>query len=303
MVPKMPKIIYSHKYDIDIGEHVFPIDKYHLIHDRLLREGIVKESDFATPQLPSDKDLELAHTHDYICRFKSGNLSAKEVHQLEFPYTEELIETAVLWVGGTVMACQEAVKHGVGIHLGGGFHHAFADHAEGFCALNDIAVAIRKLLKTKKIKKALVLDCDLHQGNGTAKIFEGDDRVFTFSIHQDLNYPIPKEKSSLDISLPDEVGDEEYLANLERAVPRILTEFKPDLIIYVAGADTFVHDQLGGFALTIPGMKDRDEFIFEAAAKYRIPVAVVLGGGYAYNVVDTVTIHVNCVKTALKYRW
>ncbi|MFH0886558.1 MAG: histone deacetylase [bacterium] len=297
----MVKIIYSSKYEIDIGQHVFKTEKYRMIHDKLIKEHVLKESDFALPPMPSDDDLKLAHTADYVQRFKSGCLTSKEVHQIELPYTIDLLEVAYLWVGGTIAACHEALKHGVGIHLGGGFHHAYADHGEGFCAFNDIAVAIRKLQKTGMIKRAMVIDCDLHQGNGTAKIFEGDDSVYTFSIHQELNYPTPKEKSSMDIGLPDETGDEEYMGYLQDAIPGILNRYKPDIIIYVAGADTYELDKLGGLALSIKGMQERDKFIFEEACTHKIPVAVVLAGGYAYDVAETVTIHANCIKTALRY--
>jgi acetoin utilization deacetylase AcuC-like enzyme len=208
------------------------------------------------------------------------------------------MEPSWICANATIQACKEALKTGIGVHIGGGFHHAFPNHGEGFCILNDIAIGIRRCLKDKDIKKAMVIDCDLHQGNGTAVIFQNDPNVFTFSIHQEHNYPI-KEKSDLDIGLEDGVGDEEYVACLESRVPSLLKEFKPDLVLYLAGADPYKEDQLGGLALTIEGLRKRDELVIGEARKAKIPVATVFGGGYAREVKDTVTIHINTIKIGL----
>ena len=294
------KIVYSPKYEVDIGLHVFPTEKFRLIHDQLLKEGILKEGDFVEPESASEEDVLLVHTKEYVKKLKEGTLSALEIFTLELPYSKELVESSWLSAGGTSLACKNALKDGIGFHLGGGFHHAFPDHGEGFCVLNDIAIGIKKLLKDKDIKRAAVIDCDLHQGNGTAVIFQKDKNVFTFSIHQEHNYP-PKEKSSLDIGLEDGADDEEYLAHLREHVPRIIKDFKPDFILYDAGADPYEGDQLGGLALTLEGLKKRDELVISEALKAKIPVAVVLGGGYAMDVNDTVKIHAQTAKVCYNF--
>jgi len=294
------KFYYSDKYLIDIGAHVFPTEKYKFIKERLIKEGIAKDKDFIEPKKASDEDVLLVHTKGWIDKLKKGKLSIFDVFKLELPYSKELVEGSWICAQGTINACSDALESGVGIHIGGGFHHAYPNHGEGFCVLNDIAIGIRKMQKEGKIKKAMVIDCDLHQGNGTAKIFEKDKNVFTFSIHQQYNYPMPKEKSDLDIGLEDGVGDEEYLDHLKKHVPKIIRDFKPELFIYLAGADPYKEDQLGGLALTIEGLKKRDELVIGEARKNKIPVVIVFGGGYAYNVEDTVTIHVNTIKTALE---
>jgi len=292
------KLFYSFKYQMDIGPHVFPTIKYKLIHDQLIKEGIAKEKDFVDPGMAPDKDILLVHTPEYVKKLKTGDFSIFEIYKMEIPYKKEFMEPSWICANATIQACKEALKTGIGVHIGGGFHHAFPNHGEGFCILNDIAIGIRRCLKDKDIKKAMVIDCDLHQGNGTAVIFQNDPNVFTFSIHQEHNYPI-KEKSDLDIGLEDGVGDEEYVACLESRVPSLLKEFKPDLVLYLAGADPYKEDQLGGLALTIEGLKKRDELVIGEARKAKIPVATVFGGGYARKVEDTVTIHVNTIKTGL----
>ncbi len=292
------KLFYSNKYLVDIGLHVFPTGKYKLIKERLIKEKFAAEKDFVEPKKASDDDILLVHTNSWVEKLKKGKLSAADVFKLELPYSKEIVESSWICAQGTIDACREALDKGIGIHIGGGFHHAYPDHGEGFCVLNDIAVGIRKMQKEKRIKKAMVIDCDLHQGNGTAKIFEDDKSVFTFSIHQEYNYPMPKEKSDIDIGLEDRVGDEEYLGHLKKLIPKIVKEFKPQLIVYLAGADPYKEDQLGGLTLTIEGLKKRDELVIGEARKNKIPFVIVFGGGYAYNVEDTVEIHVNTIKTA-----
>ena len=244
----------------------------------------------------------------YHCRWTPRTLCS------ELPLTRAIVDMFVLACGGTILAAELALRDGVAVHIGGGFHHAFAEKAEGFCYLNDLAVAVRAMLaptsfnKTfheksglaqKKIQKALVIDCDLHQGNGTAKIFQADANVFTFSIHQRELYPI-KEKSDLDIHLRNGVEDGEYLQHLQTNIPNILDAFRPELILYQAGADPYEHDQLGALKLTLAGLAERDQRVFSWAKERNIPIAATLGGGYAYNTDDTVTIHTNTILTAWK---
>jgi len=292
-------IVYSESYYVDIGDHVFPTKKYRLIRNRLIKEGVIGEDDFLKPQIPKDEDILSAHTPTYLKKLKEGKLSREEVLTLELPYSKELVKASLLCCGGTILACRTAVKEGVGIHLGGGFHHAFSDHGEGFCVLNDIAIGIKNVMKDRLIEKALVIDCDLHQGNGTAAIFGNDKSVFTFSMHQENNYPFFKPKSDVDIGLKDGTRDNEYLAILKEEIPKIVSNLKPQLIVFVAGADPYREDQIGGLALTIDGLRKRDEFILSIARNYSIPIVVVLAGGYAYKQEDTVNIHYNTVMTAL----
>lgn len=293
------KLVYSDKYLVDIGAHVFPTEKYKLIKERLIKDGIATDADIVEPKKASDEDVLLVHTKDYVRKLKEGTLSIFEIFKLEIPYSKKIAEAAWICAGGTINTCRNALKEGIGVHIGGGFHHAYPDHGEGFCVLNDIAIGIRKMQKDKMIKKAAVIDCDLHQGNGTAAIFQGDKSVYTFSIHQEANYPMPKEMSDLDIGLPDKVKDKEYLEHLKKHVPKILKDLNPDLVVYLAGADPYEKDQLGGLSLTIGGLKKRDELVITEAREKEIPVVIVFGGGYAYNVEDTVTIHSNTIKVAL----
>ena len=293
------KIFYSPKYEIDIGHHVFPMVKYRLIHDRLVREGIVEERDFIDPGMALDEDILLVHTPEYVKKLKTGKFSIYEIYKMEIPYKKEFMEPSWICANGTIKACKEALKVGIGIHIGGGFHHAYADHGEGFCIINDIAIGIRRCLKDGEITRAAIIDCDLHQGNGTAYIFRSDDKVFTFSIHEEDIYPYPKEQSDFDIGLPAGVGDEEYLNYLYQVIPKIFNDFRPDLVAYLAGADPYQEDQLGSLQLTMVGLKKRDKFVIEEAKKLNIPIAIVLGGGYAAKLEDTVTIHTNTIKVAL----
>jgi len=295
------RVLYSDKYYVNIGSHVFPTKKYKLIRERLMREKLLSAEDFELPQPASDGDILLVHSEEYLIKLKNGTLSFEEIFRLELSYSRELIQASYICVNGTIRSCIIALEEGVGVHLGGGFHHAFRDHGEGFCVFNDVAIAIRRMMKDSRIKKAMTIDCDLHQGNGTADIFKDDENVFTFSIHQQNNYPFYKPQSDLDIGLDDYASDKDYLDKLYEHIPKIISDFKPQLILYVAGADPYKDDQIGNLALTIDGLKKRDEFIFETARNFDVPIAVVLAGGYAVNIEDTVTIHFNTVKTALGY--
>lgn len=295
------RAVYSDEYDVDIGSHVFPTKKYRLIRERLKDELSLSDEDFETPHLASDEDVLLVHSEEYLERLKKGTLSFEEIFKLELPYSRELVHASYICVDGTIKSCFTALKKGVGVHIGGGFHHAFADHGEGFCVFNDVAIAIRRMMKDGRISRAMTIDCDLHQGNGTADIFSNDKNIFTFSIHQQNNYPFYKPKSDLDIGLDDYTQDKAYLDKVKEHIPKIISDFKPQLILYVAGADPYKGDQIGNLALTIDGLRKRDEFIFETARNFGVPIAVVLAGGYAVRVEDTVTIHFNTVKTALAY--
>jgi acetoin utilization deacetylase AcuC-like enzyme len=293
------KLIYSEKYRVDIGAHVFPTEKYALIKKRLIKQGMFKEDDFLSPPMPDEKDVLSVHNEEYLNKLKKGKLSMIEILTMELPYSQELVEASLLCVGGTIQACKNAIENGLGIHIGGGFHHAFPDHGEGFCVLNDIACGIKYLQRTEKIVKALIVDCDLHQGNGTAYIFREDRSVFTFSIHQENNYPAIKPPSDLDIGLADGVSDEEYLEKLKENIPKIIDSFQPELVLFVAGADPYEKDQIGGLSLTMEGLKKRDELVIGWAKDANIPLCIVLAGGYAFEVNDTVTIHCNTIKTAI----
>lgn len=292
------KYVYSDEYwMVDIGPHVFPIKKYRLLYEKLLESGIKGEC-FFTPAPALDEDVLLVHTPKYIRKLKTGNLSRSEIAMLELPFSAELVRFAWLTCGGTILAARLALDNGLAVHLGGGFHHAFPDHGEGFCVLNDMAVAAEKMRREGKAKRIMIVDCDVHQGNGTAFIFTHQPEVFTFSIHQMDLYPAEKPKSSLDVELWSGDDDEEYLAALRTHFPRLYLQFKPQLIFYLAGADPYEKDQLGGLKLTKEGLKERDKIIIGEARRLNIPVVILLAGGYAFDINDTVAIHLNTIKIA-----
>jgi len=291
------KFIFSKKYYADIGLHVFPIEKYLLLHEKLVSEGVMAEENVLEPQPASRDDLLLVHTKKYVNDLL-GLKRTPSIMRSELPITQEIVDAYLLATGGTILATQKAMDEGFALNVSGGFHHAFSDHAEGFCYTNDIAIAIRQLQKDKTIQKAAVIDCDVHQGNGTAHIFQNDQNVFTFSIHQERNYPV-KQRSDLDIGLDNLTDDGTYMAHIERVTPKILDEFEPDIVIYLAGADPFVEDQLGGLSLSIDGLRRRDEFIIKNCVERNVPVAILLAGGYAFKTEDTVEIHCNTCREAL----
>ncbi|HLZ40662.1 MAG TPA: histone deacetylase [Candidatus Sulfotelmatobacter sp.] len=320
------KLIYSDAYYLPIGNHVFPAEKYRRIHDRLLATGVADAEDFVEPQPASDQDILLVHKPEYVQKLKTGTLSTREEMEMEVPYSRDLAEAFWLAAGGSILAARHCLADKVAISIGGGFHHAFPDHGEGFCMIHDVAVAIRRLQRDDKIRTAMTVDCDVHQGNGTAAIFAGTRTassllpsassstlqgtqggkmrqahagdVFTISLHQHNNYPLWKPPSSIDVDLPDGTGDDDYLAWLDNALSSGLRQFEPDLICYIAGADPYKEDQLGGLNLTIEGLKRRDELVFRVAKARHVPVMVTFAGGYAQNVEDTVSIHCNTVIAA-----
>ena len=292
------QFVYTNEYwMVETGKHVFPLQKYRLVYENLLAMGAKKEN-FLRPRPAPDEDVLLVHTARYLKRVKTGTLSHAELRTLEMRYSPELVRFALLSVGGTVLAARKALECGLAVHLGGGFHHAFPDHGEGFCLLNDVAVAARKMIEEKLARKVMVVDCDLHQGNGTAAALAGRKDIFTLSIHQMDIYPTEKPLSTVDVGLWAGDGDAKYLAELGAHIPRIYNEFRPDIVFYLAGADPYEKDQLGGLSLTKAGLKERDKVVIENARRLKIPVAVVLAGGYAAEIKDTVDIHLNTVRIA-----
>ena len=325
------KLVYSDDYYLPIGAHVFPAEKYRMIYHHLLDIGIAKPVDFVKPQPASDEDVLLVHTREYVQKLKTGTLSAMEELQMEVPYSPELVKAFWLAAGGSILAADLALRSGVAFNVGGGFHHAFPDHGEGFCVVHDVAVAIKRMHQEGKIARAMTVDLDVHNGNGTAAIFppkkkpgsplpssgavrndlrrsnpglqplgasDGELEVFTISLHQAHNYPAFKPPSSIDVHLPDATNDEEYLGWLDQALSSGFRNFEPELLCYIAGADPYKEDQLGGLAMTIEGLKKRDELVLRVAKERSIPVMVTYAGGYARRVEDTVTIHCNTVVAA-----
>lgn len=294
------KLVWSPEYEVDIGAHVFPTRKYRLVRDRLLAGGAVSEDAFVEPEPASDEALGRVHTDMYLRKIRDDDFSMSERWQLEVPFSRQLEEAMRLCCGGTVLAARLAGSDGVSVHLGGGFHHAFADHGEGFCLLNDVAVAAADLLASGGAARVSVIDLDVHHGNGTAAIFARDHRVFTFSMHEEANYPAVKPPSDLDIGLPHGIGDEDYLRRLTEALPAVLDDSGAEAVLYLAGADPYREDQLGGLGLTLDGLRRRDRTVLEACRARTLPVAVTLAGGYARNTDDTVRIHVATVEEALR---
>jgi acetoin utilization deacetylase AcuC-like enzyme len=288
------RVVYSPRYHIDIGTHVYPTIKYRMVQTALAACG---EYEFVEPSPVLWEDLALVHTAEYLQRAREGAFSSEELLQLELPWSPEIVAGFRLMTGGTLAAARDGLGRRFGAHIGGGFHHAFANHGEGFCMFNDVAVAIRVLQREGSITRTAVIDCDVHHGNGTAMIFDRDPSVFTFSIHQQHNYPAFKPRSSLDIGVEDGVGDPEYLTKLTRALPQILA-FEPEIVFYLAGADPYEDDQLGGLALTIEGLRQRDRRVFTACRDADVPTVLTLAGGYARRVEDTVAIHLGSFEEA-----
>ncbi len=292
-----PAFIYHPDYEMDIGQHVFPTVKFRLIKEQLLLEGLIRADEVEEPPLASDEDLLTVLDPAYLDDMRHCRSTERTIYS-ELPITDEIINGCIRCAGGTILAVERAVKCGGACHFGGGFHHGFADHAEGFCYINDVAIGAAVACARGWAKKVAIIDADVHQGNGTARIFQSNPNVFTFSIHQELLYP-PKQKGDLDVGLPNLVGDDEYCKTLERAMQRILRDFQPDLVIYVAGADPFEDDQLGDLGLSFEGMKRRDRIVIRPLAHARIPFATVTAGGYARKVEDTVELHVQTVRVAI----
>lgn len=292
-------VVFHEAYEVDIGLHVFPTAKYRLILGRLIDEGLVTKATIFRPEPATDDEISLVHTTRWVDKLRSGRLSLPDEARLELPFSTALRDAAWLSCGGAILTARLALERGVAVHLGGGYHHAFGGHGEGFCPLNDVAVAIRALQRTGEIDSAIVIDLDVHHGNGTAAIFVDDPSVFTFSMHQDSNYPFPKPPGDLDLGLRDGTSDDEYLTLLAEHLPGVLDSSRPSLAYYLAGADPYRGDQLGGLGLTTDGLRRRDDYVVRELAARGVPVAICLAGGYASHTEDTVAIHCATVEAAL----
>jgi acetoin utilization deacetylase AcuC-like enzyme len=291
--------LYSDRYAIQLpANHSFPIRKYRLVRERLLADGVLRPDDLLEPTLADPRDIWLVHTRTYWNQVEKGTLPHAAARRLGLPWSASLVDRARASVQGTLTAARIAIREGIGINLAGGTHHAFADRGEGYCVLNDVAVAIRVLQHDRWMQRMAVIDCDVHQGNGTAAIFAEEPDVFTFSIHGANNYPLSKVSGTLDIDLPDGTEDDAYLRALEPAVFRILADFRPGLAFYLAGADPHRADRFGRLRLTHDGLCRRDELVLRACRDAGIPVAVTLGGGYGQDIQDTVEAHCNTVRVA-----
>ena len=287
------RLIYSPRYELDLGSHVWPTAKYRLVIARLGRPWI-------EPVACEWDDLALVHTPEYLRKIRTNTLTAEEIATLELPWSPEIADGFRLMTGGTCLAAEAALDDGTAMHLGGGLHHAFANHGEGFCLFNDVAVAIRRLQRDRRLAHAAVVDWGVHHGNGTALVFAGHPTVVTFSIHQQHNYPLFKPASDLDIGLKDGAGDAEYLDRLHGALAAVIRSH-PQLIVYLAGADPFERDRLGGLTLTKQGLRARDRMVADAAHSAGVPIVVVLAGGYADDVEDTVDVHVATAEEMLEF--
>lgn len=291
------RVSYTDRYYCDIGEgHRFPIRKYERVRDALMSEGTLAPENVVAPWEVDRADLALVHTEDYIARLFAGNLSTREIRRLGFPWSPALVVRSRASVQGTLLASLEALRVGYGANLAGGTHHAFPDHGEAFCTLNDMAVAIRVLRRQKLARRFVIVDCDVHQGNANAEIFSGDPEVFTFSMHGAGNYPLFKKTSSLDIELPKNAGDREYLDTLDSILPGLMDRFRPDLVLYQAGVDPHEDDRLGTLALTTAGLAARDRFVFEQCKDVGIPVVSTMGGGYGRDIDRMVDLHANTIR-------
>jgi acetoin utilization deacetylase AcuC-like enzyme len=302
------KVFHSPRYDIFLPGHIWPTAKYRLIAERLRQSDRAEAFTIVEPSEASWEDLALVHTREYLEKLRFDRLTPEEIATLELPWRPGMADAFRLMTGGTIAAAAAALDEGRAAHVGGGLHHAFANHGEGFCPLNDIAVAIRVLQASStgspgagpaaRVRRAAVVDLDVHQGNGTAMIFDGDASVFTFSMHQQHNYPVFKPRSDLDVGLENGTGDDRYLALLASALPRVFAS-RPELVVYVAGADPFGGDRLGGLALTKAGLAERDRLVLDAARTAHVPLVTVLAGGYAADVTDTVDVHVATIRAML----
>ncbi len=293
------RVFFTDQFVLPLPDtHRFPMQKYALLARRVSDSGLVAAADQQVPCAASDADILRAHTADYLARVKHGDLTAKEIRRIGFPWSLELVARERRSCGGTIEACRAALVDGVAVNLAGGTHHAFADHGEGFCIFNDSAIAIRALQADGSIRRAVVLDCDVHQGNGTAAILANDPSAFVFSIHGAKNFPFHKELSDLDVELDDGTADDAYLSALEGGVRYALANAHADVAIYLAGADPYVGDTLGRLAVSKAGLVARDRLVLECCRTAGLPVAITMAGGYAKNVQDIVDIHFATVQTA-----
>lgn len=290
------QVFYTPRYYADIGPgHVFPIRKFELVRDRLLAEGTLEPAEIVEPAPAPLEDVLLVHTTDYVSRLCSGNLTTKESRRLGLPWSESLVQRSFYAVGGTLAATRASLAAGYSSNLAGGTHHSFSDRGEGFCVLNDVAIAIRAMRARKLFQRAAIVDCDVHQGNGTATIFAGDDDTFTFSIHGANNYPLFKAQSTLDVELADDTSDTEYLDTLAKHLPSVFGA-DPEIVFYLAGADPYKGDKLGRLALSIDGLGERDAYVLRECYEREVPIVTVMSGGYGKDINDTIEIHCNTIR-------
>jgi len=290
------QVFYTPRYYADIGPgHVFPIRKFELVRDKLLAEETLEPAELIEPAPAPLEDVLLVHTTDYITRLCDGTLTPKEIRRLGLPWSESLVQRSFFAVGGTLAATRASLANGYSSNLAGGTHHSFADRGEGFCVLNDVAIAIRAMRARKLIQRAAIVDCDVHQGNGTATIFAGDDDTFTFSIHGANNYPLFKARSNLDVELIDGTSDTEYLDTLAKHLPAVLAH-NPEIVFYLAGADPYKGDKLGRLGLSIDGLRERDAYVLRECYEREVPLVTVMSGGYGKDINDTIEIHCNTIR-------
>jgi acetoin utilization deacetylase AcuC-like enzyme len=295
-------LFYADHFVLPLPEgHRFPMAKYHLLRQRVIESRLVDPERLIIPPAATAAELGLVHHPDYLDKVFNGYLNEREIRRIGFPWSEQMVERARRSVGGTIAACRSALADGVAANLAGGTHHAYPDHGEGYCVFNDVAVAARVMQQEGRLKKVVILDCDVHQGNGTAAIFQGDDSVFTFSIHGSKNFPFHKEASSLDIALPDGTGDEAYLQALEHGLGEAIEQSAAELAIYVSGADPFLGDRLGRLELSKDGLAQRDRLVLSSCWQAGLPVAITMAGGYSKDVNDTVDIHFKTLQIAQEY--
>ena len=292
-------VAYDPIYRLPLPEnHRFPMEKYELLPQQLLMEGTCEPSDFFTPTKVALENVLRIHNEEYVTRLINLNLNTREIRNIGFPLTKKLVERELIIAGGTVMGCEKALKTGIAMNIAGGTHHAFHDCGEAFCLLNDQAIAAQYLLDQKKASQILILDLDVHQGNGTAAIFESNTKIFTLSVHGAKNYPFRKEKSDLDIALEDDTGDKKYLDKIKKIIPALIDNIKPDFIFYLSGVDVLGTDKLGRLNLTIEGCKERDTFVLKQCNDRNIPLQCSMGGGYSKDIKVIIEAHANTYRAA-----
>ncbi len=297
----MLKIAFHPIYKHPLPEgHRFPMEKYDLLPKQLLYEGTCEEDNFFQPEIMQDNEkyIQSVHTLDYLQKLYSVNIDPRKARKIGFPLSPVLVERERIITNGTIQACDYALEHGVAMNIAGGTHHAYSDHGEAFCMLNDQAIGAQYLLQNKLAKQILIVDLDVHQGNGTAEIFQNEDRVFTFSMHGKSNYPFKKEKSDLDLPMENNCGDEEFLNALQSTLPRLIESVKPDFIFFLSGVDILSTDKLGKLGCSVEGCKRRDEFVFKQCLNHEIPVEVSMGGGYSKDIKTIIEAHANTYRTA-----
>ncbi|MCK6395562.1 histone deacetylase [Zoogloea sp.] len=296
------KLFYADHFVLPLPEgHRFPMEKYARLRERLLGSGQFETDDFHVPDAASDTELLRAHDAGYVQRVVRGTLDKNDIRRIGFPWSEAMVERSRRSAGATLAACRAALDGGCAANLAGGTHHAFRDRGEGFCVFNDAAIAALAMRAEGRVERVAIIDCDVHQGNGTAAILASRPECFTFSIHGARNYPFDKESSDLDVELPDGTGDDTYLTALQAALGTVFARGKPDLVIYLAGADPYEDDRLGRLKLTKAGLAERDQLVFDKVRQRGLPIAIAMAGGYARNIDDTVEIHTNTVSAAARH--